>query len=412
MTKLRGFKAYIYSEKLQPQMKDLISPPYDVIHETDRQELIKKNPLNSVQICLKGPGQTYTDIKALFEDWKEKKILDLTPRDSLYLIEERFSLNAKEITRIGFVGLLKVSDFADKMILPHENTLSGPKKDRLELLETLRAEASQVFFCYDDPDQLIEKIYNDLKFSSPRVSIQDPESVSRKVWVIDQPQLLKNIENHFSKKKLLIADGHHRYETALAFSKAHPEKNNQYVQGYFTNRLSPQFEILAIHRICSLPETLTDETFLTALQTKFQIEAISPKEAALSQALLNRKRSDAVGFILCSKNLGKSFWISRKKQSSRDAEIFALQKDVFHDLFQWTSADIAKEKLKFEHDESIFLDRLSKQDRGIGFYLPPTDLDLVMEVVSTGERMPQKSTFFYPKIASGLLFYELGAFDS
>lgn len=411
MAEIRGFKAHLYSENLHNEMQDLISPPYDVIHEEGRQGLIQKNKFNSVQICLKAPNQTYQDMKNIFEKWKSEKVLEQHPRDALYLIEERFLLNDKEITRIGFIGLLKTSDFSEKKVLPHENTLSGPKKDRFELLENLRAEASQVFFCYDDPDQLIEGIYNDLKQTSPRVSIEDPSGVSRKLWVLDQPQILKKIKEHFSNKKLLIADGHHRYETALSFSKTHPEIESQYVQAYFTNRLSPNFEILAIHRICSLPENWTDETFLKALAKRFQVEALEKTESSLTEFVESHKNPERIGFLLVSKNLQKSFFVSRKKETENDAEIFSLQKEIFEPLFQWTSADIAKEKLSFEHDEKMFLERIKKTRNGIGFLLPPTDLDLVMKIVETGERMPQKSTFFYPKIASGLVIYELGSFE-
>lgn len=411
MAEIRGFKAHLYSENLHNEMRELISPPYDVIHEEGRQELIEKNKFNSVQICLKGPNQTYQDMKNLFEKWKSEKVLEQHPRDALYLIEERFSLNDKELTRIGFIGLLKTSDFSEKKVLPHENTLSGPKKDRFELLENLRAEASQVFFCYDDSDQLIEGIYNDLKQTSPRVSIEDPNGVSRRLWILDQPQILKKIKEHFSNKKLLIADGHHRYETALSFSKTHPEIESQYVQAYFTNRLSPNFEILAIHRICSLPENWTDEAFLKALAKRFQVEAVENNKISWTAFLESHKNPERIGFLLVSKNLQKSFFVSRKKETENDAEIFSLQQEIFEPLFQWTSADIAKEKLSFEHDEAMFLERVKKASNGIGFLLPPTDLDLVMKIVETGERMPQKSTFFFPKIASGLVVYELGSFE-
>lgn len=409
MPEVKAFKAIRYSNDLKENLGELISPPYDVIKETERKAMLDKNKFNSVKLCLvedlEDPDR-YKKMRKEFEDWKAEGVLTQTDRESFYLIEDTYEIEGKPSKRIGFVGLLKTSPFEEKQVLPHEYTMSGPKKDRLALLEAMGAEFSQIFMCYQDPDFVLEKIYEEKSKTAPDLEGLDVMDVHRRVWFIQDKTQLEAIQNCLADKQLLIADGHHRYETAIYYAKNGPSEKSKYVQCYFTNSQNPDFNILPIHRITHLPEGMSEFDFQGRLEKTFKLSQLQPNEDF--RRTIENKSNNEIAFICSFASSGRSFLLSRPKKSSTDAEIFSLQKQIFEDIYGWDVSKIAKGVIQFEHTTSDFLKTLQSNERNVGFFLPSTDLSLILDVVKEGRRMPQKSTFFYPKLASGLVNYELG----
>lgn len=409
MPEVKAFRAWMYKTENPSELDELVSPPYDVISENERQKMLERNPHNSVRLSLKDPEATspYEDMAETFKVWKKTGVLQQFPKEALYLVEEKYKSQSEEHIRIGFVGLLKTSEFSDKQVLPHEYTLKGPKKDRMELLKTMRAELSQIFFVYDDPQRLIDSIYEEKQASEPLLQATDAAGVARRVWAIDKTEDIQKLCQSFETKPVLIADGHHRYETALEFSRQNSERASQYVQSYFLNAQSPGFQIRPIHRIASLPESMATSDFLERVREEFSIEESSLEQ--LRKLAANELSRDQIRMGMIVLEPSTKYWIlSRKKRSEEDAEIFSLQKDVFERLMGWDISKISeKSVVNYHHEIDGLMELIHKEPAKIGFVLPPTDLTLIRELAERGERMPQKSSFFFPKIASGLIIYDL-----
>lgn len=406
MPQVKPFKALLYSKELADQCGELISPPYDVINSEDRKALIEKNKLNSVQLCLAEDPKAsdcYQKMKERFENWKKEGVLKKADQPAFYLVEDEFEIGGKTRKRIGYVGLLKTTPFETKEVLPHEHTLKGPKRDRLALLETMGAELSQIFMCYQDESQTLEKIHQKHSSENPYFDAVDCMGVRRRLWLIDDPKEVQAISEMMESKPVLIADGHHRYETAIEFSKRQP-KLGEYVQVYFTNQLSPGFGILPIHRVTDLPEDFTMEDFYGKLRSEYELTEC-PREGLEDRLQSGDPSKLKLGLVSSGK--AEAHILSKTKASDLDAEIFVLQNEIFEGVFGWKIEDVSKDKVAFDHRAPEIFKIVDGGDRKIGFILPPTDLNLVMEVSQKGERMPQKSTFFYPKLASGLVNYEL-----
>jgi uncharacterized protein (DUF1015 family) len=412
MPELKAFRAWTYHPSKKSELDQLISPPYDVISETERQNLLRKNPLNSVKLSLvdsqsKSP---YEDMAKEFKNWKSSGVLEQQKKPAFYLIEEKYEVDGVAYTRVGFVGLLRVSDFSKKEVLPHEYTLKGPKADRLQLLKTMGAELSQIFFVYEDPERLVDQIYQRLSQTEALLKATDLAGVARQVWLIDSPEEIEKIRASFKDRPVLIADGHHRYETAIQFSKDQSGEASQYVQSYFLNSKSSGFQIRPIHRIATLSEGMDAEQLMTKLKLRFSMEEASIEQMTSLSKDHQPSSQVRLGMILGS-NIQSGFLLSRQKKSEEDAEIFSLQKDIFEEMIGWTVQQIAEKKVvNYHHEITGLLDMIKDQPQKIGFILPPTDLALIQKLALRGERMPQKSSFFFPKIASGLLIYELGSF--
>lgn len=408
MAEIKAFKAYLYAENLKSEMNELISPPYDVIKDAERKDMIKKNEHHSVRISLVDNPQdpdAYQKTADLYESWKSKKVLVQAQEPGLYLMQDEYELEGKTKTRLGFVALLKVSPFEEKKVFPHEHTLAGPKKDRLALLKTMGAEASQIFMAYDDKALVLEKIFEQIKNQEPRIEARDASGIKRKMWLVTDQASVGSIQDLIHTQDLLIADGHHRYETALHYHKEDQTPRTEYVQAYFTNTASPGFEILPIHRVTSLPEGTNVESFIEKLKTIYEIEAINEDE--IEKQLASRNTSELT--YVCSFGATNShFLMRRKKESDTEAELFDLQNKIFENIYGWDVSKISKGNVDFENNFKNYLEAVKTRKNSVGFFLPPTDLQVVMKVVHEGERMPQKSTFFYPKLASGLVIYELG----
>ncbi len=409
MSLVKAFKAYLYSEKLSSDFDKLLSPPYDVIHPETHLALLKSHPQNSIRLSLaENPDDSdrYKKMKATFEGWKKAGVLVQQNKPAFYLIRDEFELGGKKQTRIGFVGLLKLQKFGAGRVYPHEFTLAGPKKDRLALLEEMKAEVSQIFFCYRDPKLAVERLAKEYENREKRFFATDSSGVTRSLWVIDDEDDIREIEHALADCDFLIADGHHRYETALEYQRLHPGEESEYVQAYFTNSLSPGFSILPIHRVFSLPNGWSlDQLKSRLMQAGLSVETVETPSAL--GKLTARSSENEICFAVVFDGGKRALRIRRNKIKKTDSEIECLQKELFEGLFHWTPDELKKGLVQYEHTDEKFLEALRSDSTKLGIYLPACSYDQIMEVVKQGERMPQKSTFFAPKLASGLVNYQL-----
>src|SRR5271170_5211925 len=240
-------------------MENLVTQPYDKISPEMQARYLSLSPYNLVRLILgerfatdTGADNVYTRAARLLRDWIEAGVLERDAEPRLYAYFQKFTVpdtgEARE--RKGFIGLGQLEDYSAGVVHRHEQTLSGPKKDRMELLRHTRAQFELLFLLYPDPDLTIDKILDSSAANAPGISVTDEYGAVHRVWKISDPATVRAIQESMADKKLLIADGHHRYETALAFRNENPDlADAASVPMTFVNMHSPGLEILATHRV-------------------------------------------------------------------------------------------------------------------------------------------------------------------
>ncbi|MBQ9688624.1 DUF1015 domain-containing protein, partial [bacterium] len=253
MVDVRPFNGIVYNQN-SVKMDDVIAPPYDVITDDYRNELLSRSPYNVVKLILaegstdvNDPDNRYENARKSFVEWLNQNVLVKLENPTILYLLQKYNTAKGEVTRKGFIARCKIEDFSSKKILPHEYTMGGPKQDRLNLTTACKANFSQIFMVYSDKEKQIENAI-DLE-QTPFIDVTDDLGVRNIVYKVDDAKTLELISNVMADKTLLIADGHHRYETAMNYRNLHPENEDaKYVMSYFTN-MEDDLLIFPTHRI-------------------------------------------------------------------------------------------------------------------------------------------------------------------
>ena len=241
-----------YNDKKISDISKVIAPPYDVINQEQQELLYSMDENNIIKIDLnKTEGdKKYDEASRLLNEWIANQVLIEEEKESIYPYYQKFSFKGKDYERLGIVALVKVCDFNEKIILPHEQTFSGPKADRLKLMNSCKTNISPIFGVYDNADSKIEKIINQfIDSNDPIIEAQSLDGITNKIWKIDNKNILSEITSYFEPKEILIADGHHRYETSLNYSKENKNDEAGYVMFYLTGTIQDGLLINPTHRI-------------------------------------------------------------------------------------------------------------------------------------------------------------------
>ena len=227
MATVKGFRGIRYNPEKIENFADVLAPPYDVINSSEQEELYNKNPHNVIRLILsKGEGDSkYEEAAQTFRSWIEDDTLTYDEEPSIYPYYQEFEENGKKLTRKGFLAAVKIEDFSTKKILPHERTFPKHKRDRLKLNTACKANMSPVFSVYSDPEIAIEKLLDEKLKDKPIFDITNEDGVRNRLWKVSDPDTISFIGNHLEDKSLLIADGHHRYETAIEYRNIQRELN-------------------------------------------------------------------------------------------------------------------------------------------------------------------------------------------
>ena len=446
------FRAWRYSAAAG-DLNTLVAPPYDVIGPELLAELHRRSPYNVVHIDLGVPHSQDSEDKNRYRyaarqllAWKQSEILVQDSEPTVTFVEEVFvGPDGKNGVRHGFLALMRLYEFDEGVVFPHERTLSGPKQDRFRLMAATRMCLSPVFLLYDLPDDSIVAAWKAGPGQTPPTGVvTDAEGTVTRVWPTSEPALLALIKQTLQGARLIIADGHHRYETALRYrhlqtklaakrkppasQKDHQEHNRKgrpawdYVLAYFVNMADPGLAIYATHRllrglkpekVVRLPEILGK---FFAVQ---RLDGADPR-AAITEFLATHPRlafglwgSDLhcpYGLILLDSTFAQRAAPGHAK-AYRELDVTILENLIFGQALGITSRDLTEERyVTYVKDMSEALSRLAAREFQIGFFLNPTGIDQVKEVAFAGERMPQKATFFHPKLPTGLVFHDLTGF--
>jgi len=420
MANIKPFKAVYYNEKKVKDISKVVSPPYDVISPEEQEELHNLSPYNFTHIDFGNTkpsddkaNNRYTRAKKTYASWLKKGVIVKDEAPSIYFYKQDYKIMGQKHSRMGFVSLMELENEDESKIYPHENTHSKAIDDRLKLCESLKSHLSSIFVCYSDKHRKIEKIFTKhVLVKKPMIDILDNDKVHHKLWRLDDPELIKDINTSLSGQHLFIADGHHRYKVAMEYrSKRLSRMTNptgregfNYVMTYFTNMDSRDLQIFPMHRIVKKLSKKLD-----FLEEFFRIDNIKRKEDLLIFLARAGRNEHAFGLytregikLLRLKNrllIEKYVKEGSKEYKNLDAVIL---KSFVLDRVGIKSDDIMYTK---SMDDVTGMVDESRADAG--FIMNPVKITQLRAIALNGERMPPKTTYFYPKVLSGLTVYKI-----
>jgi len=418
MAIVRPFKGVRYNlEKVL--LKQVTAPPYDVISPEFKEELKERCPYNVVKLDLPdGEEDKYKNAGKLYEEWLHDKVLVKDDKPGFYVYEQIYTYEGREYVRTGFVGLLKLEELGKGAVYPHEKTLSGPKKDRFELMKSTETNLSQIFGLYMDKESKMNAFFNDTKKVMPIASAVDDEGVKNTIWYVNDPELIEEVETFMKDKAIYIADGHHRYETALNYKKHMREQNKDvddetkpydFVMMMFVNFYDEGLKIFPTHRVVEVPEDYNFDGFLKDLGKTYDIEKLDDEAAGekfLAEANSPRAcvvyHKDAFYGVKMEDEVFENL-----HTTYRTVDTYVLQKGILIDTMGIDEDRILRKDGIYFVQSMDVIKKHEARTNVVTFMLKGCDIEAVRNISESGLVMPQKSTYFYPKLTTGLVINEL-----
>lgn len=421
MAEIAPFRGVRYNPSMISDCADVITPPYDVIDHQLQLELYHRSDYNLVRLeyGLEQDDDTaddnrYTRAASHFNNWLDEGILIREKNPVYYWYEQKFVWKGTTYSREGLVGTIKLEPYKQKAVIPHEETLSRPKEDRLNLLHHCRANFSPIFGLYPDRDRSVDHACSAVKKENePIISFTDAEGQSHRLWILEDPSLHRRLEDLFLSWSIFIADGHHRYETALRFSEimaARQKRGYEHALIFLINIYSPGLLVLPTHRILSNLKDFDIDAFSKKLQEHFVIEDCGPVgEVELSKYTERLKKDGLRNPVIGFGAGGRMYQLTFRSPREQLHDVDILQKFILEKTINLSPGDLRdNDLLTYTHSEEKALSALREQNAGISFFMNPPRMESIVETAYRGLRLPQKSTYFYPKLVSGLLINKLG----
>ncbi len=426
MTIIRPFRGYRYNPKAVGKLSKLIIPPYDVITPGKQIRYYKSHPNNFIRLDLgkKSKKDTaadnrYTRAKKYFKDWIKKGVLTRDDTPSIYIYNQGYVHEGKKADRLGFISLAKLEEDRTKGFLPHERTFSGPKLDRLRLTKQVQANLSPIFsIVFDDDKRVIGLLDNFTRNNKPIIDVKF-EGTRNKLWRLSDRNLIKKLSKSLKAKQALIADGHHRYEVSLEFRKAMLKSKGtvpgpyNYVMMYFAPSDERGLTILPTYRMVKGISAKSFGKNLGKIKKFFDIIPLENKKKMFS--LMGSKGKHVLGvylgkndyFCLALKQKNARDLITSKNSPYwRDLDVVILHKLVFEKIFG-LKGKLAEESIFFTRDPQEAFDWVKNKKSRAAFFLNPPALKDIKNIARCHERMPHKTTYFFPKPFSGLIVNKL-----
>lgn len=421
MTKIKPFNAVIYNQEKVSGLATVVCPPYDVISPQEQERYHALNPYNLIHILLgkDSPEEDkYQRAQNYFREWLKNKILIQDEKPAVYFYGQQYTLKGERKIRFGFIGLLHLGDKGGPAAFCHEHTRVEPKQDRLKLLKRVKANLSPIFVIFADKKRLMQRVL--LKYIEGKeafIDITDTEKINHKLWRIDSPEILEKIQNQMKNEDIFIADGHHRYEVACAYRDEMKKKMERvtgdedfnYVMAYFTNLDSRGLTILPIHRLVNAKPPADIDNLLLKMKEYFNIEEIKDKQKFFFLMEAAGRAEHALGMYT-----GKKYRLLRLKNikllsklaGEIPPEIWALDVSILNHIILKNIMCIDlndKANITFSPHPQELIDSVDKNKCAIAFFLNPVKAEQIIAVALKNEKMPTKSTYFYPKVLSGLV---------
>ena len=425
MTDVRPFRALRYDPK-RIDLGRVIVPPYDVIADHERAAYWDSDPHNAIRLELTRDAADqaateYAEVRRTLAAWQREGALVRDARPAFYALRQRFRApGGSEHARDGFFAALHLEDYERRIVRPHERTLSGPKADRLKLFRASAANLSSVFLVYEDPQHALDRLLARVLDAGPAHVATDAGGIEHRLVAIEAPDAIAAIRAFLAERPVVIADGHHRYETALAYRNerraaepgAGPDAPFERTLAYFANAYSPGTLLLPIHRVVREAPAPDDAAWAARLPgwtlERVALATVEALPAALEAHLASLADRHA---FAADDGSGTLRVFSRPRRAGDDLTIRVIHTEVLRGVFGLDDAAVRDGAVAFpKHAPEAA--REVRAGRGtVALYLNPLLAEDVFRVTGAGEILPQKSTFFLPKLPTGLLFRLLDAED-
>jgi uncharacterized protein (DUF1015 family) len=453
MAVIKSFRGVRYNPVLTPNMQAVVSQPYDRISSRLRAEYFGLSPYNISHIILghleddqfptrpdgshqangiHGPSDAvYFKAKAYYEDWLEKQVLMRENSPALYAYEQTFTVDGTEYVRLGMIAAVQLHEFDEGVILPHERTHTGPKEDRFKLLSTMQVNTEQIFMLYPDPENRVNALLRQaIAGRKPDIDVVEifESAVRQRVWVITDPATIEAIEATMAPmRQLIIADGHHRYETGLNYRRARyaecpdipANAALNYISATLVSMDDPGLVVLPTHREIRNFDGHTPAEVLERARAYFDVTPVADLDACLA-AVNADPDGHAFGFYA---GQGLGFQVLTLKdpaiverliptEQSRDWKSLAVS--IMHRILLDLVAEVPargiedKSMIRYHRDPHAPVENIDAGKGNFVFFLSSTRMAQIRAVASHGEKMPQKSTDFYPKMLSGIALLPVG----
>jgi len=437
MAQVYPFRAFRYNPAHAP-FEQVLTQPYDKISPAMQEKYYAANPHNLITAekgrtyPTDGPqNNVYTRAASAIQEWIRKQVVAQDPAPSFYAYTQEYTVpgTQERQTRRGFIGAGQLEEYSAGVIYRHEHTLSGPKADRLELLRHARISTGQLFLIYSDAQKRVDAVLSEAESAAgPATEMTDEYGVIHRLWVIAEPDRVKAIQDAMAGQKLVIADGHHRYETALnyrnerraAAGKIIPDAPYERAMMTFINTQGPGLTILPTHRVVAKLREFRWPDLRRYLEPWFAAENFSSSEEFLRRLTAARARR-AIGVYPMGPKENPPFYVLTLREGvdlsrllpnvsplQRELDVVLLHDGILEPGLGITPQSVAAEaNLTYEREAAAALDAVAGGAAQIAFLLNPCDVEQVIRIATAGEVMPQKSTDFYPKLMSGITMYSV-----
>ena len=425
MAQIRPFRGIRYNPAVVGDLQQVVSPPYDVISKQQQTLLHLQSPYNAIHLDLNQDPERYTTAANLWHAWRQKEAVTQDQEPSLYVYRQEFTVSdGHTLRRTGILSAVQLEEFSSGVIRPHEQTFEGAKSDRLALLKACEAHLSPVFLLYARKDWSTEHVLASELTASPVIDVTDGQGSRHTVWRVTNPDLIAEVAAGLAQESFIIADGHHRYETALKYRRALLEQGDtrsdapfQSVLAYVTNAADAGVVILPTHRLLKDAPLPSAHNLRSVLKRDFRLSLYARDDAAdFFVALKGAGAADGRRRIGCALAGAEHLWLlsfdERMNHSpTTSAALRALDVTVLHDVifqrFLGLTPELQKKHVSYTSSHEAALQTVTAQECQAAFFLNPTPYEQVEQVCAGGETMPQKSTYFYPKLLTGLVFYSV-----
>lgn len=423
MAKIFPFHGYRYNQKKVVDLDRVVAQPYDKIDAQMQQDYYESSPYNIIRLILGKEDNRYQSAANYLEKWIKNEILIRDHNPGFYFYTQEYEVGGEKFIRKGIIGLGELE--SGEGVKEHENTLEGPKADRLKLIRAAEANFGHIFMLYSDPENQINNLLSDMLNKKPLFEVKDKDKNLHRVWQIKDSELIENIQQKMRNKDLYIADGHHRYQTALNYQKECREKGWEAdgVESFnhrlmtFINMDDPGLKVLPTHRLLYGIEDFEFNSFLENIKEDFEIKKFKNKDK-LYNFMDDNTDKNVFGFKAAGAQNFYSFVFKNKDVLNKVGEEHSpeykkLDVSILHNIILDKYLGIGEKELKAKSNLDYIryrdnaLEKLESDKYQAAFILNPTSVEEVKKISDNGEKMPQKSTDFYPKLLTGLVINKL-----
>ena len=411
MAEIRPLTALHYAPHVT--LGDVVAPPYDVIDQPMRDALVARSPHNVVQIDLPQGDDPYGQAAATFARWQQEGVLVRDDEPAFWVLTQEYEApGGGKHVRSGFFAAVKVEDYGPGRIRPHERTHPGPKEDRLNLQRATKANLSPIFSLYSDPDEKAWTVLKNATLDEPFGETVDDDGTVNRMWRVADPQIVRAVTEALGDAELLIADGHHRYETARAYAAEQPDEADAgWVLMCLVALEDPGLTVFPTHRLVKGRSQAAYEELATVLKDRFAVEETTAEEIAPPAA------EGPVTFGYLDSHFQRPFRLTLRNAEAvggLEGPLARLDTAILEQLLLkgplgLTDDDISHlNDFGYARDARQAVELVTSGAFDVAFLLRPTPVEQVREIAAAGQSMPPKSTYFFPKVPTGLLFNPLG----